>query len=202
MQICTLTQTHDHASIPPLSFLQAGCSSCHPTNSVNAPKAFFTLSFAKYYSLSLICAYSVSTVYILCYMFCQKYGQQTSVASAVCEHTYLPNQNIHNLGAARLTSVSSKSRKITLDIEKRQLQNNTSDSEMELRAVSSAVFIVLLASFTFSFAASSGCAHNNNSNRAIIEKRFCPTVPHSDELNQTLLLSDVHLANSSKQCHA
>jgi len=27
-------------------------------------------------------------------------------------------------------------------------------------------------------------------------------VPHSDELNQTLLLSDVHLANSSKQCHA
>jgi len=27
MQICTLTQTHNHASIPPLSFLQAGCPS-------------------------------------------------------------------------------------------------------------------------------------------------------------------------------
>ena len=27
-------QTDNHASTPPLSFLQAGCSSCHPTNSV------------------------------------------------------------------------------------------------------------------------------------------------------------------------
>jgi len=36
MQICTLTQTHNHASIPPLSFLQAECPSCCPTNSVKA----------------------------------------------------------------------------------------------------------------------------------------------------------------------
>jgi len=27
---------HNHASISPLSFLQAGCPSCHPTNSVKA----------------------------------------------------------------------------------------------------------------------------------------------------------------------
>ena len=27
---------HNHANIPPLNFLQAGCSSCHPTNSVKA----------------------------------------------------------------------------------------------------------------------------------------------------------------------
>jgi len=40
MQICTLTQTHNHASVPPLSFLQARCSSCHPTNSIKALKAF------------------------------------------------------------------------------------------------------------------------------------------------------------------
>jgi len=39
MQICTLTQTHNHASIPPLSFLQAGCPSCSPTNSLKALKA-------------------------------------------------------------------------------------------------------------------------------------------------------------------
>jgi len=39
VQICTLTQTHNHASISPLSFLQAGCPSCHPTNSVKALKA-------------------------------------------------------------------------------------------------------------------------------------------------------------------
>jgi len=34
-----LTQTDNHASIPPLSFLQAGCPSCRLTNSVKALKA-------------------------------------------------------------------------------------------------------------------------------------------------------------------
>jgi len=36
MQVCTTLQTDNHASTPPLSFLQAGCPSCHPTNSVKA----------------------------------------------------------------------------------------------------------------------------------------------------------------------
>jgi len=36
MQIFT---SHQHNSIPPLSFLQAWCPSCHPTNSVKALKA-------------------------------------------------------------------------------------------------------------------------------------------------------------------
>jgi len=31
MQICTSLQTNNHASTPPLSFLQAGCPSCRPT---------------------------------------------------------------------------------------------------------------------------------------------------------------------------
>ena len=39
MQVCTSLQTENHASTPPLSFLQAGCPSCHPTNSVKALKA-------------------------------------------------------------------------------------------------------------------------------------------------------------------
>jgi len=34
MQVCTLLQTDNHTSTSPLSFLQAGCPSCHPTNSV------------------------------------------------------------------------------------------------------------------------------------------------------------------------
>ena len=38
MQVCTLFQTDNHASTSPLSFLQAGCPSCHPTNSVKALK--------------------------------------------------------------------------------------------------------------------------------------------------------------------
>jgi len=39
MQICTLPQTDNHASIPPLSFLQAVCPLCRPINSVKALKA-------------------------------------------------------------------------------------------------------------------------------------------------------------------
>jgi len=39
MQVCTLLQTDNHASTPPLIFLQAGCPSCRPTNSVKALKA-------------------------------------------------------------------------------------------------------------------------------------------------------------------
>jgi len=38
MQVCNLLQTDNHASTPPLSFLQAGCPSCRPTNSVKALK--------------------------------------------------------------------------------------------------------------------------------------------------------------------
>ena len=34
MQVCTSLQADNHASTPPLSFLQAGCPSCRPTNSV------------------------------------------------------------------------------------------------------------------------------------------------------------------------
>jgi len=47
MQVCTSLQTDNHTSTPLLSFLQAGCPSCHPTNSVKALKA-------KQYSLYII----------------------------------------------------------------------------------------------------------------------------------------------------
>ena len=40
MQVCTSLQTDNNASTPSLSFLQAGCPSCHPTNSVKALKGF------------------------------------------------------------------------------------------------------------------------------------------------------------------
>jgi len=34
----------NHANIPPLSFLQAGCPFCHPTNSIKALKDVFTIT--------------------------------------------------------------------------------------------------------------------------------------------------------------
>jgi len=36
MQVCTLLQADNQANTSPLSFLQAGCPSCRPTNSVKA----------------------------------------------------------------------------------------------------------------------------------------------------------------------
>jgi len=39
VEVCTSLQTDNHSSTPPLSFLQAGCPSCRPTNSVKALKA-------------------------------------------------------------------------------------------------------------------------------------------------------------------
>ena len=39
MQVCTWLQTDNHASTQPLCFLQAGCPSCRPTNSVKALQA-------------------------------------------------------------------------------------------------------------------------------------------------------------------
>ena len=40
MQVCISLQTDNHASTPLLSFLQARCPSCHPTNSIKALKAY------------------------------------------------------------------------------------------------------------------------------------------------------------------
>jgi len=39
MQVSTSLQTDNYASTTPLSFLQAGCPSCCPTNSIKALKA-------------------------------------------------------------------------------------------------------------------------------------------------------------------
>jgi len=41
MQVCTSLQTDNHASTPPLCFLQARRPSCRPTNSVKALKATY-----------------------------------------------------------------------------------------------------------------------------------------------------------------
>ena len=38
MHVCISLQTDNHASTPPLVFLQAGCPSCRPTNSIKALK--------------------------------------------------------------------------------------------------------------------------------------------------------------------
>jgi len=48
VQVCTSLQTENHASTPPLSFLQAGCPSCRPTNSIKALKALVGYPLKRY----------------------------------------------------------------------------------------------------------------------------------------------------------
>ena len=50
--VCTLLQTDNPASTPPLSFLQARCPSCHPTKSVKALKAVIALNTIVYAGMS------------------------------------------------------------------------------------------------------------------------------------------------------
>ena len=49
MQVCTSLQTDNHASTPPVSFLQARCPSCRPTNSVKALKSGVCIVNQNYY---------------------------------------------------------------------------------------------------------------------------------------------------------
>ena len=53
MQVCTSNHTDNHASAPPLSFLQARCPSCRPTNSVKALKA--NAQYHCIYEVCVIC---------------------------------------------------------------------------------------------------------------------------------------------------
>ena len=49
-QLGHMLQTDNHASTPPLSFLQAGCPSCRPTKSVEALKALIKhIQILNYY---------------------------------------------------------------------------------------------------------------------------------------------------------
>jgi len=54
MQVCTSLETDNHASTPPLSFLQGGCPSYRPTNSVKALKA--VCSCCYYYNYTRLTA--------------------------------------------------------------------------------------------------------------------------------------------------
>jgi len=50
MQVGISLQADNHASTPPLNFLQAGCSSCHPANSVKALEAILHVYTTVHFS--------------------------------------------------------------------------------------------------------------------------------------------------------
>jgi len=57
MQVCTSLQTDNHASTPPLSFLQAGYPSCRPTNSVKRTEGISPHITVSQKYTSIMCEY-------------------------------------------------------------------------------------------------------------------------------------------------
>ena len=55
MKVSTSLQTDNHTSTPPLSFLQAGCPSCRPANSIKALKALYYSTTSEAYAASVLC---------------------------------------------------------------------------------------------------------------------------------------------------
>jgi len=96
MQVCTSLQTDNHASTPLLSFLQAGCTSCRPTNSVKALKA--RLLHEKLRQIKLIQNCSVADVvrHTVCNRELTNRSRMTNTCTRCKNHNFL-SSTTHSL---------------------------------------------------------------------------------------------------------
>ena len=111
MQVCTSLQTDNHTSTPPLSFLQATCPSCHPTNSVKALKAIHT-----------------DTNHAIFSHVCHSYQQ---VAYIICVHTMRPVTKVIKHKQKVCTVVASSTNQVT--------QHAADSCHLQMSAVDTAV---------------------------------------------------------------
>jgi len=93
MQVWTLLQTDNHASTPPLSFLQAGCPSCRPTNSVKALKAkALKATFSNYLwqtsKLPRPCVTNERYIKVFNLLYSSPTELNSKYSSAVSTHTF------------------------------------------------------------------------------------------------------------------
>jgi len=99
MLVCISLQADNHVSTPPLSFLQAGCPSCRPTNSVSNCKLcrYFCLGYPLYRPSEAICFQPVR----LCVRACVRTWMCATVHACWLRHssTGLPS---NSLGAVHI----------------------------------------------------------------------------------------------------
>ena len=95
MQVCTSIQTDNHVSTPPLSFLQAGCPSCRPTNSVKALKAKWQVEWVINKNLSKMSAKQVQNVTAITMLLQQSHWNTPNMTDKshymlemLCPHPY------------------------------------------------------------------------------------------------------------------
>ena len=95
MQVCTSLQTDNHASTPPLSFLQVRYPSCRPTNSIRAlnditqlkqqiSKRWYLLSSTTPRSQCAVCLQPVTSTQSLCWRCWASSAFQCPTVSAGC----------------------------------------------------------------------------------------------------------------------
>ena len=77
----------NHASTPPLSFLQAGCHSCHPTNSVKAPKAHSLTYLLSFHYTTFRCG---QQVYLLVHSKAETYAGRVNALRLLNRFEHMP----------------------------------------------------------------------------------------------------------------
>ena len=87
MQVSTSLQTDNHASTPPLSFLQAGCPSCRPTNSIKALNIQSTMLNME----DMMSKTSISLTDVL--QYCSNSITKSKTRLAVTTNKYLVKRN-------------------------------------------------------------------------------------------------------------
>jgi len=92
MQVCISLQTDNYASTPPLSFLQAGCPSCRPTNSVKALKAKALKHCSYKYVNQFVTAIIVIVVLLVCWWMLPFLREHSKHIGSVPSDRQLPGQ--------------------------------------------------------------------------------------------------------------
>ena len=88
MQVCTSLQIDNHASTPLLNFLQAGCPSCRPANSVKALKASIVS-----YNVIIFDWSELFGIYVLTALFCHSHLSCSHLPIISAVYMYITNVN-------------------------------------------------------------------------------------------------------------
>ena len=113
MQICTSPQAYNHVNTPSLSYLQTGCPSCCPANSVNAPKVTHSLlqmksetPFKAFWAppnLPFLYGHVDPRLIHQCLSQPHSTSQMTAPSVHALSHNYAPKSSLVTVGCHKLT---------------------------------------------------------------------------------------------------
>jgi len=86
VQVCTSLQTDNHTSTPPLSFLQAGCPSCRPTNSVKALMSTWYYETKMVVMMMMMMMMMTAVHWLRCSGRCRAYSHRCNTCASARTH--------------------------------------------------------------------------------------------------------------------